>query len=286
MSHPLFIAEVASNHNRDLNRCLAFVEKAAAIGCDGVKFQLFRVRDLFAPEILSRSSEHRDRVKWELPLEFLPRLSAACRHYELELCMTPFYLEAVEQLVPHVDFFKIASYELLWGELLRACARTGKPLALSTGMANLREVSRGVAEFRGHGGRELTLLHCVSHYPAQPDECHLSSIKTLRTRFNCPVGWSDHSLNPGVLYRAVHRWHADMVEFHLDLDGRGEEYRTGHCWLPHQIEPVIRWVRAGLDADGEGKKAPTPSELAERDWRTDPVDGLRPLRKIRKTWRV
>ena len=76
-----------------------------------------------------------------------------------------------------------------------------------------------------------------------------------------------------------------MVEFHLDLEGEGEEYRTGHCWLPGQIRPVIEAVQAGFQADGSGEKVPAPSELPDREWRTDPSDGLRPLLGLRQEWK-
>jgi N-acetylneuraminate synthase len=76
-----------------------------------------------------------------------------------------------------------------------------------------------------------------------------------------------------------------MVEFHLDLEGEGEEYRAGHCWLPEQIRPVIESVQIGFRADGSGEKVPMPSELPERDWRADPSDGLRPFLNIREKWR-
>ena len=75
-----------------------------------------------------------------------------------------------------------------------------------------------------------------------------------------------------------------MVEFHLDLEGDGKEFSSGHCWLPEQIQPVIEAVRIGFQADGSGEKVPMPSELADRDWRADPSDGLRPLLRVRKEW--
>lgn len=282
---PLFIAEVSSNHHRDLDRCLAFVDAAAEAGCGAVKFQLFRVRELFAPGILARSARHRSREAWELPEAFLPEIAARCRRRGLLFGCTPFHLEAVEALAHHVDFLKVASYELTWPALLEACARTGLPVVLSTGMATLEETGAAVSTLRKAGCRDLSLLHCVSGYPAPPSECNLAALDTLRRLFPCPVGWSDHSVSPGVLYRAVHRWGASLVEFHLDLEGEGEEYRTGHCWLPGQVAPVIRAIREGLSADGDGVKAPTPSELPDRDWRADPVDGLRPFRSIRASFR-
>lgn len=276
-----FIAEVSSNHHQSLERCLAFVEAAARIGCDAVKFQLFRIEQLFAPEILSRSESHRQRKQWELPLEFLPPLAQRCEELGIAFSCTPFHLQAVRDLEPYVAFFKIASYELLWHDLIRACSATGKPLILSTGMATLAEVQEAVAAARHAGCHDLTLLHCISGYPTPAEQCNLAAIQTLRQSTGCSVGWSDHSVSPAVLYRAVQRWQATVVEFHLDLEGEGEEFGSGHCWLPQQIQPVIEAIRLGEQSDGSGLKEPVGVELPDRDWRADPSDGLRPLIRMR-----
>ena len=157
-----FIAEVSSNHAQDLNRSLAFVDAAAAAGFDSVKFQLFRVAQLFAPEILAKSPQHRQRVAWELPLEHLAPLAQRCREKGLEFSCTPFYLEAVTELEPYVAFYKVASYELLWTDLLKTCAATGKPVIISTGMATMAEIKAAVATLergrgQGHHGAALRL---------------------------------------------------------------------------------------------------------------------------------
>lgn len=278
---PAFVAEVSSNHHRDLDRCLRFIDVAAEIGCSAVKFQLFRIKELFAPEVLARSEKHRRREAWELPTEFLPELKRRADLRQIQFSCTPFYLKAVDELVPFVSFLKIASYELLWSDLLAKCAETGKPIVLSTGMATLREIDGAVDTLRANGCEALTLLHCVSGYPTQPSEANLAAIQTLRHNFGCEVGWSDHSANPFVIQRAVHRWSASMIEFHLDLDGTGDEFESGHCWLPGDIRSVIAGVRAALSADGTGEKTPSTAELPDRDWRADPSDGLRPLLKTR-----
>lgn len=281
MSMPLFIAEVSSNHHRDLQRCFAFIDKAAEIGCGAVKFQLFRIDELFAPEVLAVSAQHRDRRQWELPEDFIPELAARCRDRAIQFSCTPFYLDAVRVLEPHVDFYKIASYELMWDALLSACAATGKPVVLSTGMATLDEVKHAVEVLRAAGCRDLTLLHCVSGYPTPAEQCNLAALQTLRDVCQCPVGWSDHSVQPAVIQRAIHRWDARMIEFHLDLDGQGEEFNAGHCWLPEPMARVIADVTVALGTDGKGIKAPVPVELPDRDWRADPGDGLRPLKHLR-----
>jgi N-acetylneuraminate synthase len=279
-----FIAEVSSNHAQDLDRCFEFIDTAAHIGCDAVKFQLFKIDQLFAPEILAKSKKHKKRKDWELPTGFLPELAKRSHDQGLQFSCTPFYLDAVAELESHVDFYKIASYELLWDDLIRACARTGKPLILSTGMATLPEIQHAVGTALAAGCAELTLLHCISGYPTPPHECNLAAIQTLRTACGCAVGWSDHSVSPAVLYRAIHAWSASTIEFHLDLEGEGEEFATGHCWLPTQMQVVIDTIKIGLTADGNGDKQPAPSEQADRDWRADPEDGLRPLLKLRADW--
>lgn len=284
MSNPLFISEVSSNHACDLGRCFEFINAAASMGCDGVKFQLFKIDKLFAPEIIKKSEQHRNRRLWELPEEFIPEIAGKCNECGIGFSCTPFYLEAVEILSPYVDFFKVASYELLWTDLLKVCAETGKPVVLSTGMADMDEIGRAVNVLEDAGCRDLTLLHCVSGYPAPSRQANLSAMDVLRKEFRCKIGWSDHTVQEGVIQRAVHKYNADMVEFHLDLDEFGAEFASGHCWLPDQMARVIASIRVGLECDGDGVKAPVAAELADREWRADPEDGLRPLKKIRSDW--
>lgn len=272
-----FIAEVSSNHHGILSRSLAFVDAAANSGCSDVKFQLFRVKELFSAEALRAKPELLQREAWELDPALLAPIAERCRARGVGFGCTPFYLEAVRQLEPHVDFFKVASYELLWDDLLQACAMTGKPVILSTGMATMDEVGHAVEVLRNSGCARPTLMHCVSGYPTPTDQCNLAAIETMRKQLACDIGWSDHSVSSAVLHRAIHRWGATTIEFHLDLDGTGDEFKTGHCWLPEQISDAIRSIEAGFVADGDGTKKPALAENVERNWRADPSDGLRPL---------
>jgi N-acetylneuraminate synthase len=276
-----FIAELGSNHNRDLERALALVRGAAHAGAGAVKLQVFHVEDLFAPAVLAEREDLRARRAWEFPLELLDPIARRCSELGIELGATPFGLWAIEPLEPHVDFFKVASYELLWHELIGTLAETGKPLVISTGMGTLPEVDAAVAAAREGGCRDLRLLHCVSGYPTPPEQCNLAAIATLRQRYGCPVGWSDHSTRSEVVRRAVRRWGASDVELHLDLDGAGHEAGE-HNWTLAGLSELI----VGLDepladvpttADGDGLKRPMPVELPDVTWRADPSDGLRPL---------
>ena len=282
MTPPIFVAEVSSNHGQDINRCYAFIDTAADIGCDAVKFQLFKVDELFSAEARAARPALNSRKSWELPVEFLPLLKNRCEKRGIQFSCTPFYLDAVKELEPYVDFYKIASYELMWHALSKECAKTKKPLVMSTGMATLSEVDDAVNAVKSIGCVDLTLLSTISGYPTPIMECNLAFIETLRKRYDVKAGWSDHSVNVGVLARAVHAYNASMIEFHLDLDGQGDEFKTGHCWLPDEMASTICLIRDGFQASGSMEKIIGSSEFADRDWRADPADGLRPLKKIRQ----
>lgn len=283
-----FIAEVCSNHNGSLTRALALIDQAAAIGCTGVKFQLFRLDKLYAPEALNHPDYRQmlqARRAWELPLEWLPMLANRCRQRGVKFGCTPFYLEAVDELLPFVDFYKVASYNLLHADLLVKVAKTGKPVMLSTGMATVSEISDAVWILDSCPA--VTLLHCISVYPTPLNQCDPLATRYLyRFLPGHPlwsVGWSDHTVKPGAIYHFTLTSNVKVVEFHLDLDGAGSEYSLGHCWLPGEIGPVIEAVkeaRSILAAPPTGDFSPV--EEKERLWRADPGDGLRPVREMRE----
>jgi N-acetylneuraminate synthase len=288
-----FIAEVSSNHNHDLDRMKEFIHTSKAIGCTGVKFQLFKIDKLFAPEILIKSEAHRKRKEWELPVDYIPELAEVTHNLGMKFSCTPFYLDAVAILEPYVDFFKIASYELLWHNLLINCGNTGKPLVFSTGMATMEEVQEALKCILQTSCKDITILHCNSAYPTPVKDANLTGIDALRKMVESvekpddtmiKIGYSDHTVSQPVMYRVLHHYNVDFIEFHIDLDGKGEEYAAGHCWLPEQIAQVISNVNNGFTADGDGRFEPSPSELPDRQWRADPSDGLRPLKSIRKNF--
>ena len=140
---------------------------------------------------------------------------------------TPFDLEAVKILKPYVDFYKIASYELLWDDLIKSCCLSDKPVILSTGMAKIKEIQHAISIAKNANCKDFSLLHCISGYPTPIDQCNLKAIDTLRKiDKDIKIGWSDHSVNNGVINRAINKWGASIIEFHLDLD-RGMNIKQG-----------------------------------------------------------
>ncbi len=286
---PLFVAEISSNHNGDINRCKEMIDATAEAGCDGVKFQLFKIRELFSPEAIKYKPELLNRIDWELKEEIIPELSLYARKKGLLFSFTPFYLSGVKVLEPYIDFFKIASYELLWGDLFKACASTGKPLVFSIGMCTPNEIYLALDAIADSNVKEVLILHCNSAYPTPLKDVNLSVIDTLRGNFKgylkdkeIEFGWSDHTVLESVILSSVLKYNSKMVEFHIDLDGMGHEFKSGHCWLPKDIARVINILSEAVDAEGDGVITPSESELIERKWRADPSDGLRPLLATRK----
>jgi sialic acid synthase SpsE len=282
-----WIAEISSNHNGDLTRALKFIDVAKKIGATAVKFQLFKLDELYTPEALVARPKLAERRAWELPLSFVPILAEHAHELGLKFGCTPFYMDAIGELYPHVDFYKIASYQVPWLDLIGKIATRNKPIVMSVGMADEREIARAVATVCANRNDQLTLLHCVSHYPALPGECNLATIDYLRDSFGVAVGWSDHSVDPAVLYQVASMPAVTTIEFHLDIDGKGNEYHIGHCWKPTAIAKVIK-LTSEPNAEvcdavvyGTYNIVTRDSELQERLWRSDPSDGKRPMQILR-----
>ena len=149
-------------------------------------------------------------------------------------------------------------------------------------MATLKEISSAVKTLKKNGCKDITVLHCVSQYPADIKNCNLKSISFLKKKLKCNVGWSDHTVNPLVINSAIENFGSNIIEFHLDIDGKGYEYNQGHCWTPEKIQPLINFYKNKKKVLGKEKKKYSFDEKKERPWRADPADGLRPFRRLRK----
>ena len=288
---PFLIAEISSNHNGSLSRASKLISLSAELGFDAVKFQLFDMEKLFSSEILLNSKTHRDRKKWELPFSFIPKLAKQAKDLGLQFGCTPFYLKAVDELFPYVDFYKIASYEILCHELIRKCCETGKKFMFSSGMATLDEIKNVLEVVSLSPIDEVTIMKCTSSYPTNPVDLNLAAIETLKglnssyKNLKLNVGLSDHSRSIPAILRAIHKYEASSIEIHIDLDKKGVEFGAGHCWLPEEIKVLRKFIDEGIASDGLNTIEPVSKELVERNWRADPSDGLRPLKKMRHTFR-
>lgn len=258
------IAEAGSNHNRDWPTALKLIDVAAEAQADAVKWQTYSAETLYSKK--APDFDHLKENTWELikkiemPRQWHADLASACADRGMHFLSTPFDLEAVEQLEKvGVPAFKIASFEITHLPLLKACAQTGKPLIVSTGMANLGDIELALETIEQAGGKQVALLHCAIGYPPQAEDLHLRAMDTIRQAFDVPVGFSDHTL--GILsdVAAVARG-ANLIEKHFTLSRQMEGPDHLFALEPGELKEMVAGIRFTEAALGQPFKRHTASE--------------------------
>jgi N-acetylneuraminate synthase len=227
---PFIIAEMSGNHNGDISRALALVDAAASAGAHAVKLQTYTADtmtlNIDKPEfyVNDPKSLWSGRHLYELyeeahtPWEWHAPIMKRAKERGIICFSTPFDSTAVDFLEElHVPCYKIASFENTDINLIKKVAETGKPVIISTGMANLADLELMVSTMRDNGCEEFALLKCTSAYPAPYAACNLKTIPHMADMFQCPVGLSDHTLGTAVPIAAV-ALGAPIVEKHFTLD--------------------------------------------------------------------
>lgn len=224
---PFVICELSGNHNGSLDRALIMLEAAAATGADAIKLQTYTpdtiTLDSDSPDFLIESGLWVGRRLHELyaeaytPYEWHETLFAKARELGVILFSTPFDDTAVELLEGlGAPAYKIASFEAVDLPLIARVAATGKPMIISTGLANLEEMAEALETARAHGCGEVALLHCVSSYPAPIEEANVATVPDLAARFGVVGGLSDHTPGSAASVAAV-ALGASIIEKHFTL---------------------------------------------------------------------
>ncbi len=273
MPNTIIIAEAGVNHNGSLELALRLVDAAAEAGVDYVKFQTFRAANLVtaaAPkaEYQARNIGDGDNSQYDMlkRLELSAQdhvvLMERCHTKGIKFLSTPFDLESLaflDQL--RLGLWKVPSGEITNFPYLRAIGGTGRPVVLSTGMANLEEIEAAIGVLTRFGTRrqEITLLHCTTEYPAPKDEVNLLAINTLRDYFGLPVGYSDHTQGIEIPVAAV-ALGAVVIEKHFTLDRTmpGPDHRAS--LEPDELKEMVCAIRNVEKALGTGVKEPSSSE--------------------------
>jgi len=265
---PVFIiAEAGSNHNRDLNQARKLIDIAAEAGADAVKFQTYSADALYSrytPVFPGESEQPYDVVKRvELPREWQPELAEYAREQGLLFLSTPFDYQAVDELnALGMPAFKWASSEINDLPLLSYVASKGKPVIISTGMANLADVQEAVDAVRGAGNHDIILLHCVALYPTPVEQVNLRSMQTLRSAFGLPTGYSDHTLGFSAVIAAV-AMGACVIEKHFTLNRGLEGPDHKFALEPLELKEMVRAIRDTEAMLGHPEKRPSPGEEAK-----------------------
>lgn len=252
-NQPVFIiGEAGSNHNRNLNQAKKLIEIAAAAEVDAVKFGTFSAEKLYSrktptPDYLDGKMEQKS--VWhliknlELPREWHGELADYTRSHDLIFLSSPFDNEAIELLEKlHVLAYKVASFEIVDLQFLKAMAKTNKPLIISTGMASLGDIEDAINAVKEEADVGIALLHCAINYPPPLKDLNLRAIQTLKQAFQVPVGYSDHTLSTTIPAVCV-ALGARIIEKHFTLDRTLKGPDHVFALEPHELREMVKNIR-------------------------------------------
>jgi len=251
------IAEGGLNHNGDVRLAKKIVENAANVGADAIKFQTFDASDL----VSSKSKAHNLFRKLELSDSDFSELNDFAKSNQIIFLSTPFGIKAVNLLIRlKVPAFKVASGDLTNLPLISYIARNKKPIILSTGMGNVKEINEAVQAIKSVKNNKIIIMHSVTSYPTPYNEVNLRTLNTLKMKFKFPIGYSDNGNNDLVSLVAV-AMGSKVIEKHFTINKklRGPDHRISAD--PKQMKNLIMQIRQIEEMFGTGIKNPQPSEL-------------------------
>lgn len=274
---PYVVCELSGNHNGDLGRALRLLDAAAATGADAIKIQTYTpdtiTLDHDAPEFRLKGGLWDGRTLHDLyaeahtPYEWHGALFERARTLGVTLFSTPFDETAVD-LLEGLDCpaYKIASFEAVDLPLIARVAATGKPMILSTGMANLDEIGEAVETARTGGAGGLVLLHCTSAYPAPLKDADVRTAPDLAARFGCVGGLSDHTPGTAASVAAV-ALGASLIEKHFTLARADGGPDAGFSLEPDEFSALVRDCKAAWAALGQVRYTQAGSEAGNAAFR-------------------
>ena len=264
------IAEVGSNHNQDFDVAKALIKSAAEAGADAIKFQSFRAKEHYSkhtPGFNYLKEQGYQQSTYELicSLEINRDWHALLIDYAKSIGITflssPCDTEAIDQLGElNIEAFKVAAFDLPDVCLIRHMAKYGKPLILSTGMADYADIKAAIHACYKEDNDNVILLQCTSLYPAPAHLSNLAAMETMRKAFNCLVGYSDHTLGNHVAITAV-ALGACVIEKHFTLDRRLPGPDHSFAIEPDELSEMVHKIREVEAAIGDGiKDGPSAEE--------------------------
>ncbi len=274
---PYIIAEMSANHNGDINNAFSIIEEAKKAGADAIKMQTYTA-DTITLNFDSEDFKIHDglwngRTLHELyqeahtPWEWHKPLFDYAQELGITIFSSPFDNTAIDLLEDlNAPAYKIASFEAIDLPLIRYAASTGKPLIISTGMADLEEITEAVEAAKEAGCRELALLHCVSGYPAPAEDYNLYTIPDMIKHFGLVTGLSDHTLDNTTAITSV-ALGASIIEKHFTLDRKGGGPDDSFSLEPKNFTALCRDTKIAWQALGKVDYSRKASEQANIKFR-------------------
>jgi N-acetylneuraminate synthase len=274
---PYIIAEMSGNHNGDINRAFALLEAAKQAGADAVKLQTYTADtitiDHNGPGFRIEGGLWDGRTLYDLyqeahtPWDWHPALFARARELGLTVFSSPFDPTAIDFLESlDAPAYKIASFEVVDLPLIQRAAKTGKPLVISTGIADLGEIAEAVDAARKAGATQIALLHCTSGYPTPPEESNLRTLPHLAAAFDAVAGLSDHTLGTAVPVAAI-ALGAALIEKHFTLRRADKGPDAAFSLEPEELKELVDNCRMAWAALGHVSYQLEPSEAGNKTFR-------------------
>jgi len=274
MNKTIIIAEAGVNHNGDIETAKRLIDVASDAGVDYVKFQTFKAERLVSPSAQKAKYQiENDTSKDDSQLKMLKKLELSdndhkelisyCKSKNISFFSTAFDEEGISYLSSlNFDMFKIPSGELTNYPYLKAIAKTGLPVILSTGMANLDEIEKSINVLVSYGTKksEITVLHCNTEYPTPMIDVNLKAMLTIKEKLGVSIGYSDHTLGLEVPIAAV-ALGAKIIEKHFTLDRslKGPDHKAS--LEPNELKEMVIAIRnIEMAISGNGLKEASLSE--------------------------
>jgi pseudaminic acid synthase len=250
---PFFVAEISANHNGSLPHAKKLIKIAKKYGADAVKLQTYTPDTMTIKcnksDFKIRGGLWNGNTLWDLyfkaqtPFEWHKELFVYAKKLKITCFSTPFDESAVDLLESlNCPFYKVASFEMNHIPLIKKIAQTRKPIIISTGMANLKEIDLAYKTAKKNGAKEIILLYCVSNYPSKISDFNFNNIKILKERYKCKIGFSDHSTDNKVVTAAIAAG-AEVIEKHIALEGQKKGFDLAFSLKGKEIKDYAQVIK-------------------------------------------
>lgn len=291
--HIFVIAEAGSNwkcgdYSDDLNQAKKLIDVAKSSGSDAVKFQTYRPETVYVPNAGVSNYLQDEGIDEQItdifkhhamPYEMIPELSTHCKNKDIYFMSSPFSVQDAKEIDPYVELHKIASFEINHVRMLEYLSQTKKPIIISTGASTLDEIDFAVNFLKNHGNPQIALLQCTSKYPSPLNSLNLGTIPKLKERYQIPVGFSDHSIEPIIAPVTSVALGSTIIEKHFTLDKNLPGPDHSFALDPSELSLMVNSIRSTEVSFGTGIKEILPAEDELRNFATRSLQAIKNIKK-------